>query len=394
MSENPNFRRATSRPPSPSQNWLGAPGALVARASRQAFGFTAPLLPALPMTLALALWTGRWSWIGRMLAAGLLVITGSLAMAWGNWPLSGPAAGPGGTLGAFLSLRVADVPIRWVDLGTWLLMCLGMVALIGPSLPIWILEGVGNLLLLAPTRQATGTKAPAARLTEVEPDPLPVPAAPEFAVIEPWQLETGVVKEPVAKVEQPKKVTDGIPIHHHASRSADSAVDNKPKRPPAAVPEFAGYEVPGLDILDDPEPFQVDRHEELLRERAILLEQAFRDYGIHVKVVGINTGPVITQFEISLETGLRLNKVTRLAEDIALNLRVPSVRMVAPIPGKNTVGVEIPNELRATVRLKEVMQVAGRKLDTMKIPLIRGKDNEGRALVHDLADMPHLLIAG
>ncbi|NCZ93500.1 MAG: hypothetical protein EBZ00_05920, partial [Actinobacteria bacterium] len=79
---------------------------------------------------------------------------------------------------------------------------------------------------------------------------------------------------------------------------------------------------------------------------------------------------VITQFEISLETGLRLNKVTRLAEDIALNLRVPSVRMVAPIPGKNTVGVEIPNELRATVRLKEVMQVAGRKLDTMKIPLI------------------------
>jgi S-DNA-T family DNA segregation ATPase FtsK/SpoIIIE len=86
--------------------------------------------------------------------------------------------------------------------------------------------------------------------------------------------------------------------------------------------------------------------------------------------------------------------VTRLSEDIALNLRVSSVRMVAPIPGKNTVGVEIPNELRATVRLKEVMQVAGRKLDTMKIPLILGKDNEGRPLVHDLADMPHLLIAG
>ena len=394
LSENPNFWRASSWPPSPSHNWLGAPGALVARASWQSFGFTAPLLPALPMTFALALWTGRWSWVGRMIAAGLLVVTGSLAMAWGNWPPGGPTAGPGGTLGAFLSLRVADLPIRWVDLGTWFMICLGMVALIGPSLPIWILEGIGNLLLLAPSRQTSSTKSPSLTHPEMEPVPLSTPATPEVSAIEPWSLEGEQGKESVAKVEPSKKETGGIPIHHHATRSAESTVDSKPKRPPAAVPEFAGYEVPGLDILDDPEPFQVDRHEELLRERAILLEQAFRDYGIHVKVVGINTGPVITQFEISLETGLRLNKVTRLAEDIALNLRVPSVRMVAPIPGKNTVGVEIPNELRATVRLKEVMQVAGRKLDTMKIPLILGKDNEGRALVHDLADMPHLLIAG
>ena len=396
LSENPNFWKAYSWPPSPSHNWLGAPGALVARASWQTFGFTAPLLPALPMTLALALWSGRWAWVGRGLATVLLIATGSLAMAWGNWPLTGPAAGPGGTLGAFLSLRVADVPIRWVDLGTWGLLCLGMVTLIGPSLPIWILESIGSLILLAPARQATVPKIPTRSFSEAEaqPQPAPSPMASEPTAIEPWKMEGDEPQEPTAKVEKPKKETDGIPIHHHASRSAEAAVDTKPKRPPAAVPEFAGYEVPGLDILDDPEPFQVDRHEELLRERAILLEQAFRDYGIHVKVVGINTGPVITQFEISLETGLRLNKVTRLAEDIALNLRVPSVRMVAPIPGKNTVGVEIPNELRATVRLKEVMQVAGRKLDTMKIPLILGKDNEGRALVHDLADMPHLLIAG
>src|SRR5206468_1546415 len=114
----------------------------------------------------------------------------------------------------------------------------------------------------------------------------------------------------------------------------------------------------------------------------------------NVRVVGINTGPVITQYEVALETGLRVNKVTRLADDLALNLKVPSVRMVAPIPGKDTVGIEIPNEHRAVVRLKEVILNAGPAVAKAKIPLFLGKDVEGRPLVYDLADMPHLLIAG
>src|SRR5205823_7348302 len=104
--------------------------------------------------------------------------------------------------------------------------------------------------------------------------------------------------------------------------------------------------------------------------------------------------PVYTQYEVALETGLRVHKVTRLADDIALNLKVPSVRMVAPIPGKNTVGVEIPNEHRAVVRLKEVILTAGAKAAKCKIPLFLGKDTEGRPLACDLAEMPHLLIAG
>src|SRR5262249_55973452 len=131
-----------------------------------------------------------------------------------------------------------------------------------------------------------------------------------------------------------------------------------------------------------------------LRERAALLEKTFADFGINVRVVGINTGPVITQYELGLETGLRLHKVTGLADDVALNLRVPSVRMVAPIPGKNTVGIEVPNEVRAEVRLKEVVQAVAAKAARFKVPLFLGKDSEGRPLVYDLADMPHLLLAG
>ncbi len=85
---------------------------------------------------------------------------------------------------------------------------------------------------------------------------------------------------------------------------------------------------------------------------AQLVEKAFLDYGVNVKVVGIHTGPVITQYEIALETGLRLNKVTNLADDLAPNLRVPTAHHRAPLPGRNTVGIEVPNEIRQTVHLK------------------------------------------
>ena len=103
---------------------------------------------------------------------------------------------------------------------------------------------------------------------------------------------------------------------------------------------------------------------------------------------------MVTQYEIALETGLRVNRVTALSEDLALNLKVPSVRIVAPLPGRNTVGIEVPNEHRAVVRLKELIAAAGGKVAKAKLPLLLGKDSEGRPLVYDLSDMPHLLIAG
>jgi S-DNA-T family DNA segregation ATPase FtsK/SpoIIIE len=148
--------------------------------------------------------------------------------------------------------------------------------------------------------------------------------------------------------------------------------------------------------LSDPEPFPVEDHEQKLREVAALLEKTFQDFGLNVKVVGIHTGPVITQYEIALETGLRLNKVTTLADDLALNLKVSSVRVVAPLPGRNTVGIEVPNEIRQTVRLKELVTAtaATPKVAKFKLPIFLGKDVEGRPLAYDLADMPHLLIAG
>ena len=164
----------------------------------------------------------------------------------------------------------------------------------------------------------------------------------------------------------------------------------------ANLPEnnFEDYELPPLTLLEDPEPFPFEQHDVKLREQATILEQTFKDFDLNVRVVGINTGPVIARYEIALENGMRVNKITTLGDDLALHLKVPSVRIVAPIPGKNAVGIEVPNEHRATVRLKEVILGAGRKLGKCKVPLFLGKDSEGKPLTHDLADMPHLLIAG
>lgn len=164
----------------------------------------------------------------------------------------------------------------------------------------------------------------------------------------------------------------------------------------ANLPEqnFEDYELPPLTLLDDPEPFPFEQHDQKLRDQATILEQTFKDFALNVRVVGINTGPVITQYEIALETGMRVNKITTLGDDLALHLKVPSVRIVAPIPGKNAVGIEVPNEHRATVRLKEVILGAGRHLAKLKVPLFLGKDSEGKPLTVDLSGMPHLLIAG
>ncbi len=158
--------------------------------------------------------------------------------------------------------------------------------------------------------------------------------------------------------------------------------------------EAADYELPGLDLLAPGEEFCFDEHEREVRRRAGLLEKTFASFGFQVRVVEIQTGPVIAQFEVELEAGLRLAKITSLADDLAIALRVPSVRIVAPIPGKNTVGIEVPNTHRQMVRLREVIEEANDRIEKMRIPIFLGKDVAGSSMVFDLSTLPHLLIAG
>jgi S-DNA-T family DNA segregation ATPase FtsK/SpoIIIE len=171
------------------------------------------------------------------------------------------------------------------------------------------------------------------------------------------------------------------------------------RRKPQATLELspdpsADYELPSLDLLLATEYLELDQQEQEVRDRAKVLEKTFGEFGFKVKVVEIETGPVISQYEIELEAGLRLSKITNLADDLAIALRVPSVRIVAPIPGKNSVGIEVPNTTRQMVRLREVIEETQAKSRTMKIPIFLGKDVAGNPMVVDMASMPHLLIAG
>ncbi|MBL8829986.1 MAG: DNA translocase FtsK, partial [Planctomycetaceae bacterium] len=158
--------------------------------------------------------------------------------------------------------------------------------------------------------------------------------------------------------------------------------------------EANDYELPPIDLLLESEPMQLEEQEKEVLKKAKILEKTFANFGFNVKVVEIETGPVIAQYEVELEAGLRLSKITGLSEDLAIALRVPSVRIVAPIPGKNTVGIEVPNAERQIVRLREVIEESNAKVQKMRIPIYLGKDVAGNPLVVDLASLPHLLIAG
>jgi S-DNA-T family DNA segregation ATPase FtsK/SpoIIIE len=159
-------------------------------------------------------------------------------------------------------------------------------------------------------------------------------------------------------------------------------------------PDGTQFALPGLDALEHAAVFPYEELAKKARIAAVTLEKTFQEFGLNVKVNEIDTGPVITQFELSLEAGLRLNKVMALENDLAIALRVPAVRVVAPIPGKNTVGVEVPNEKQVMVRLRELIEACPQDIEKKRIPLFLGKDVSGRPMVMDLCKMPHLLIAG
>jgi S-DNA-T family DNA segregation ATPase FtsK/SpoIIIE len=160
------------------------------------------------------------------------------------------------------------------------------------------------------------------------------------------------------------------------------------------VDQEIAYELPPLDLLLPNDEVCYEEHEKEVRHKAKILEKTFKNFGFNVRVVEIETGPVIAQYEVELEAGLRLSKIAVLADDLAIALRVPSVRIVAPIPGKNTVGIEVPNENRQLVRLREVIEETNGRAKRMKIPIYLGKDVAGNPMAVDLAALPHLLIAG
>ena len=192
-------------------------------------------------------------------------------------------------------------------------------------------------------------------------------------------------------VPQPSLSGPALPAGMPTGSSGGMAKFIAPAAP--QPPKNSNYLLPPFSLLEPPAA-AVQEDEDRLRERAQVIEQTIEEFGHRVRVVQIDTGPVITQFELELEAGLRVSRIVGLADDLARALAVKNVRVIAPIPGKSTVGIEVPNDKRGVVKLSEIIHSMGERMNKMKIPLFLGKDVKGNALSYDLADMPHLLIAG
>ncbi|MDP1853466.1 MAG: DNA translocase FtsK [Candidatus Omnitrophota bacterium] len=155
------------------------------------------------------------------------------------------------------------------------------------------------------------------------------------------------------------------------------------------------YQLPSLDLLD--EPMQVGAKKEIkedLTENARILEETLGDFGITVRVTDIERGPTITRYELEPAPGVKVQKIVGLSDDIALIMKAQSVRIVAPIPGKSRVGIEVPNTQIGSVYFKEIIRSDEFIKSNAKLSMALGKDTAGVPIVADLGDMPHLLIAG
>lgn len=170
---------------------------------------------------------------------------------------------------------------------------------------------------------------------------------------------------------------------------------NKTKEKVSVIKVSDGdYQLPSLDLLDEPPAGAKKEIKEDLTENARILEETLSDFGIAVRVTDIERGPTITRYELEPAPGVKVQKIVGLADDIALTMKAHSVRIVAPIPGKSRVGIEVPNTQIGSVYFKEIIRSDEFIKSATKLSMALGKDTAGVPIVADLSDMPHLLIAG
>jgi len=158
--------------------------------------------------------------------------------------------------------------------------------------------------------------------------------------------------------------------------------------------ENKNYVLPSLELLDKPKSQGKVNSTEFLQTNKASLERVLNDFQISGRVVEIHEGPAVTQFEVEVKAGTRVSRITSIDKEIALALAAKDVRIEAPIPGKSTVGIEIPNLKVTPVPIREVLSRPTKEIENAKIPVALGKDIMGRIKWADISKMPHLLVAG
>ena len=364
------------------RNWAGSSGAYVSNLLLFVFGLVAYLLPL--AVLMLGAWLiyrplSRPAWFtASVRSAGWLAVTlcACILMESHVPPVSGLPASAGGVLG--LSLVEVGLPVLG-QAGLTLLGLAGVLA--GAQAAVgfsWldVAEWVGRGL----HRLSAAVISLVARRIELWRQRRAARAAARSAVAERGEKRAEESKR--RKSRKPPRI--------------EPRTEKKPKVKQNEMFEMTGVgRIPHMDLLDDKLADDASGYSEAsLETMSRQLELKLKEFGVEVEVVSVLPGPVVTRFEVQPAAGVRAQKITTLAKDLARSLAVTSVRVVEVIPGKSVVGIEIPNENREMVRLKEVFASPEYEKSKSPLTLALGKDVAGAPAVTDIGRMPHLLIAG
>ncbi len=228
-----------------------------------------------------------------------------------------------------------------------------------------------------------------------EPEPEPEPEEPE-----PEEPHEEVELAEVEELDADDRArTRGTGDRPHAAAARERRRQKARRKPRATDARQQGlpfdhpYPFPPIELFREPEDGDTETTQKTLDTNKAAIEQRLGSFKVEAKVVAASVGPAVTQYEVKLGEGIKLSKITSYEADLAAALRAVSVRVVAPIPGKDTVGVEVPNVRRRMVVMRELLEQFGHAEDRA-IPLFLGRDVAGEPIVEDLAKMPHLLIAG
>lgn len=378
----------------PSGNAMGRVGAVTAEGLWAAVGAAAVLIPALLMLGGLR----SLGWLGResVLRFGALGIGLLLFVPPGLYVLAPNSQGDGWLGRALGGLLVSA--LSW--LGSLLLLSALMVALSVVTLGWRPIRAVGQGVALGGGMVGRGTGFLVGRWarwrserTRRAEEAAALWTEANIAPIEPFERETG---DEGLEPGHPDSTPDASNHSHKSEAPTGSPAQAEASDPFADRADKRTLEttLPPLDLLTP--GARIDRShmdEELDRLGQVLVEK-LRTFNVESHIGGRTTGPVVTQFEVVPAPGVKVNRIANLDADLALAMKAQSIRIVAPIPGKGAVGVEIPNPEAAVVQLREILEAKEFRGARGDLPLALGKDLTGRAYVADLAKMPHVLIAG
>jgi len=379
----PSWSTAAGGPPA---NWMGAPGAWAAERALFLFGPVSVLFLPLLYVAARKLWRlveeedadlphadhAWWRPIGVLLFAMALLGT-VLALVF-TGPGGSLPAGMGGISG-LLGARTIEALAGLLPEGGrfWAILGAGVACLAGGSVlaaRVFALDW-GSLLTLPGFMRReraieTGGMISVKPVSKPAGEPRPMPVA----------ANDGPRKPPV--ISDPNR----------PAKAAQLATSGK------QGDLFDSYELPSLDLLNDPPPHSKQKIDKLALERnARLLETVLDDFNVKGEITAVRTGPVVTMYELEPAPGIKASRVIGLADDIARNMSAISAR-VSSIPGRTVMGIELPNADRQMVSFKELVACEQFAASKAALPIILGKDIAGEPIVADLATMPHLLVAG